>query len=432
MTEKRDGMARRPALRVRRRAPADRPVFASHFDDGDWNALLEQGRAAEGLAESVDVICWSLYARGVPISYCAVDLSGLHRQIGGYACTWTRADGLSVERAGAATGSRLVKAASTLFKRLEHGKLMRADAASLPRDAAMSSGDGARITGVLVIPRSDQTTDRPLVILATQDMGGFSDEILARMQAGVPVLAAILELLALRRIARRILKVYLGRNARRQILKGNTAHGAGEAVAAVIWVSDLRGFTRASDLLPGPVLIELLNRALDGPMNAIHEQGGEVMEIVGDGIIAMFPFNAQDGIGGACARAIAAARMALQASDALIAQTAAEPDLPRLPLGIALHVGDVFLGNIGNRDRVDFTVIGPAVNAASRMEKLTKALERPLLLTTDFVAASATPERFESLGTHVLRGFAEPFEVFALADLPRPTGASRSRRRRPG
>lgn len=430
MTEKRDGVARRPALRVHRRAPADRPDFASAAGDGDWNALLECGRAANGLAECVDAICWSLYAKGVPISYCAVDLSGLHRQIGGYACTWTRADGLSVERAGTATGSRRMKTASTLFTRLEHGKLMRVDPASVTRDQTMSARDSERITGLLVIPRGDQATDRPLLTFATQDQDGFSDEILGRMQAGVPVLAAILELLALRRIARRILKIYLGSNARRQILEGNTAHGAGRAVAAVIWVSDLRGFTRASDLLPGPVLIDLLNRALDGPMNAIHEHGGEVMEIVGDGIIAMFPFNAEQGIGGACARAIDAAKQALEASDALIAKVSADSTLPRLPLGIALHVGDVFLGNIGNRDRVDFTVIGPAVNAASRMEKLTKALERPLLLTADFVAASATPDAFESLGMHVLRGFAEPFEVFGLTGLRKPTGFIRTRRRR--
>lgn len=393
---------------MRKRQLGEQPAFAGGTPGVDWNSVLEHGRAAEGLAEFVEQLCWILYGNGVPLSYCAVDLSGLHRQIGGYSCTWTRSDGLTVERAGFRARSRATGATSTLFKRLEHGELVRAM-------AEPSAARGPVITDVLALPRRGDGLDRPLLTFATEEPGGFSDQHVDRLRGGIPAIITILEVLALRRIARRILKVYLGRNARRQILRGNTAHGAGEAVKAVIWVSDLRGFTRASDVVPGPVLINLLNRALDGPMNAIHAQGGEVVEIVGDGIIAMFPLESGQRIEQACMRALDAAQAALSASDALLARAPAGPRLPRMPLGIALHVGDVFVGNIGNRDRVDFTIIGPAVNAASRMEKLTKALDRPLLLTADFVAASGTPDRFQSLGMHVLRGFGDPIEIFGLA-----------------
>lgn len=414
-TDGRSNQPRRPALRIRRRPAAAEPAIASDAPGDDWIAMLEQGRAAQGLAEFVEALCWTLHARGIPLSHCVVDLSGLHRQIGGYSCTWTRSDGLTVERAGAGTGARQT-ADSTLFTRLEHGSWVRA-ASPTPIP------DGDATTGVLVLPRDGQGLDRPLVTLATQQPGGFSEEIVDRLQGGIAVIVAVLELMALRRIARRILKIYLGRNARRQILQGHTAHGAGDAVRAVIWVSDLRGFTRASDKVPAPLMIDLLNRALDGPINAIHAHGGEVVEIVGDGIIAMFPFDPSKAGDDPCARALDAAQAALDANDALLARTPPRSRLPRLPLGIALHVGDVFVGNVGNRDRVDFTVIGPAVNAASRMEKLTKALDRRLLLTADFVAASATPDRFESLGMHVLRGFDEPIEIHALAHSGRPPAA---------
>ncbi len=81
-----------------------------------------------------------------------------------------------------------------------------------------------------------------------------------------------------------------------------------------------------------------------------------------------------------------------------------------LGYGIGVHVGDVMYGNIGSRSRLDFTVIGPAVNVASRLESLTKELKRPVLLSRAFVE-TAVSAQLEDLGLHPLRGLGEPIDV---------------------
>ncbi len=85
--------------------------------------------------------------------------------------------------------------------------------------------------------------------------------------------------------------------------------------------------------------------------------------------------------------------------------------LPAIRFGAGLHIGDVMYGNIGTHDRLDFTVIGPAVNLASRIEGLTRVLDAPVLFSADFVAASGLSAR--SLGRHAVKGVADPIDVFA-------------------
>jgi adenylate cyclase len=89
--------------------------------------------------------------------------------------------------------------------------------------------------------------------------------------------------------------------------------------------------------------------------------------------------------------------------------------LPAARVDFALHIGEVLYGNIGAADRLDFTVIGPAVNEVDRIEKLCEPLGRSVLVSAEFAAAAGQPDRLVPLGKHLLRGVREPREIFGLA-----------------
>jgi adenylate cyclase len=254
--------------------------------------------------------------------------------------------------------------------------------------------------------------NRNAVTFATDARGGFAASDIARLERLGLGLSLVLECIAWQHIAGALLEVYLGRQAGARVLAGDIKRGSGESRRAVIWVSDLRGFTRLSDRLPGERVIDILNRALEGQVAAIHAQGGEVLKFIGDGVVAIFPIADVELAPAACASALAAARAALADNAAFNRDLAASPENATLAMVAVLHVGEVFYGNIGCQDRLDFTVIGPAVNVASRLERLAKSLDRRLLVTADFVAAGRLAG-LPSLGAHPLRGLTDPVEVFA-------------------
>ncbi|MGH6920148.1 MAG: adenylate/guanylate cyclase domain-containing protein, partial [Geminicoccaceae bacterium] len=146
--------------------------------------------------------------------------------------------------------------------------------------------------------------------------------------------------------------------------------------------------------------------------------GGEVLKFMGDGLLAIFP-TGQGGAAQACARALKAARGARAGMAALNGERKARGESP-LAFGLALHLGDVMHGNIGAPDRLDFTVIGPAVNFVSRLEALCKDLDRPVLVSAAF--AEAASEDLDPIGSYPLPGIAERAEIFTLAELGGPGG----------
>jgi adenylate cyclase len=243
--------------------------------------------------------------------------------------------------------------------------------------------------------------------LATRRAEGFRDDELALFEAMIPALAFNLEVQALRRTARTLLDTYVGRQSGGRVLEGQIRRGSGETIRAVIWLCDLRGFTSLSEALPRDVLIDLLN-AYFGPMcDAVAAEGGEVLKFIGDAMLAIFPIG--EDAAATCARALAAA-MRAQAALAAENERREEARLPRIEYGLALHIGDVMYGNIGSDTRLDFTVIGPAVNLTARIESLCRQLGQQILLSSDFVEAGAISAR--SFGRHALKGVGSDQEVF--------------------
>jgi adenylate cyclase len=250
---------------------------------------------------------------------------------------------------------------------------------------------------------------RHIVTFATDRRGGFDDAHIAGLRKMLPVLALVSEIRIKNRLARTLLETYVGSHASELILAGATRRGSGTTVSAAIMICDLRDFTRISDNWPRDDVIDLLNGYFDAMAEPVARHGGEILKFIGDGMLAIFPLSDPS----ACAnllRAVSEARQAMVALNQRHGETGRAP----LDYGIGIHVGDVMYGNIGSCARLDFTVIGPAVNMASRLETLTKQLGRKVLLSRAFSDFVKDDFELERVGEYPVRGFNAPIELFAF------------------
>jgi adenylate cyclase len=276
--------------------------------------------------------------------------------------------------------------------------------------------DGA--IGMMDCTFSSWSTDRP---------GGFADADVEALGLLVPCLALAIKSASIARIAETLVETYLGRDAGHRVLRGHIERGVAERIAAVLWFSDLQGFTRITDTAPPQQIIPLLNDYADAIASALQSQGGEVLKFMGDGILAMFA--AADG---ACRQALDAADDALRRVAALNARRAHQ-GLPATRFYLGLHVGEVFYGNIGSVDRLDFTVVGPAVNEASRIAAMCRSLDQQVLLSSAFAeAAGESHRRLVSVGRYALRGVQRPQELYTLDPEAARAGAGRGVNLGPG
>jgi adenylate cyclase len=248
-----------------------------------------------------------------------------------------------------------------------------------------------------------------VISFATRAPRGFVDPQLEALEAAAALFSPYAERQVLRRIAVDLLDTYVGHSAGEKVFAGRVQRGDIENIYAAIWFCDLRGFTRMSDREPREAVIESLNDWFECLAGPIAGQGGEILKFMGDGLLAIFA--AAGDPAAACNRALDAAEAAWSAV-AMLNQARHEAGQGPLAWGLALHLGEVGFGNIGSRQRLDFTVIGAAVNQASRLQDLTKALGRPLLVSDAF--AAATTRALRSLGRHQLRDAAAPAELFTV------------------
>lgn len=250
---------------------------------------------------------------------------------------------------------------------------------------------------------------RHAVTFSTDRPGGFEEWHVRFLRDLLPALALVSEIRSKNILARTLLETYVGPHASEQILAGATTRGSGVTVSAAIMICDLRDFTPLSDLWPRDDVIELLNAYFDAISGPIEEHGGEILKFMGDGLLAIFPLDNP----AACDNLLSAIREGRAAMSALN-EGNARTGHPALGYGVGVHVGDVMYGNIGSKRRLDFTVIGPAVNIASRLESLTKNVKRPVLLSKAFADMAGVHAEFEGLGTFPLRGLDTPVDVYAL------------------
>ncbi|HEY7553290.1 MAG TPA: adenylate/guanylate cyclase domain-containing protein [Candidatus Binatia bacterium] len=246
---------------------------------------------------------------------------------------------------------------------------------------------------------------------ATDAPQGFGDADVAALSRLMPSFALAMKSASLARVAATLVETYLGRDAGRRVLEGRIARGIADRIEAVLWFSDLRSYTRISDSAAPEQIIPFLNDYAGAIISAIHEQTGDVLKLMGDGILAMFT---ADNSGRACHAALAAASKARRAV-AAVSQCRAAQNLPTTDFYLGLHVGEVFYGNIGSRERLDFTVVGPAVNEVSRIAGLCRSVDQPLLVSSTFASAIGESKKLlVSVGRYALRGVGRPEDLYTL------------------
>jgi adenylate cyclase len=385
------------------------------------------GQGLTGLSET-DLLrgfCERCRAEGLDLSRGIVFIDTLHPIYEGRGFRWSDVasnEGDTFEYRSTSTGdAALTWRRSPFFHMLEHGHdemlIDLADSASLDFSMIGEMAEKNHRHLVAFVHRFGETgtlgeMDCFYSYWLTRRELGFGEPELAALRDLVPVLGLAIKSAQQMDIARTLGRVYLGRDASEQVLSGRISRGVTERISAVLWFSDLRGSTAISESIAPDEIIPFLNDYAQASIDAIHDAGGDVLKLIGDGVLAMF----------AGPDMAAARRAALRAEhnfrrniSALNGSRSAE-GRPMTSAYVGLHVGDVFYGNIGSEDRLDFTVVGPAVNEVSRIASMCRSVDRELLASADFRTGLDSTGRnyLVSTGRYALRGIGRAQDLYTL------------------
>jgi adenylate cyclase len=384
-----------------------------------WTAKAGlEGRSEIALLEGFAV---RAAAAGLPLMRAIVFIDTLHPIYEGRAFRWERENPeTTLTEYGRTNEGEAAERwrASPFYRMLENGesllRLTRETAAEFTMPADSLAGPVAEYVAIVNRFAADGAIGEMDCFYAgwlTDRAGGFSDEEVMALKRLTPFLGLAIKSASLGRIAETLVETYLGRDAGRRVLRGRIARGVADRIETVLWFSDLRNYTRISDSSPPEHIIPLLNDYADAIVSAIHQNSGDVLKLIGDGALAIFPAEQHER---ACAAALDAAKSAREAVAALNGRRL-EQGLPVTDMYLGLHFGEVFYGNIGSTERLDFTVVGPAVNEVSRIAAMCRSVDQPVLLSQAFAAAVAEERRrFVSVGRFALRGVGLPQELFTL------------------
>jgi len=389
---------------------------------------IRQGLDGADAQSLFDGYCARLVEAGLPLWRGFAAMRTLHPQWNGYGFEWRRAanaiESESYERGGDAKAefqnspfAYLIKSAAsggtTSVRRRLVGPQALLDFPILADIKAEGASD--YVAHLFPFGRTGDASQGTGVAFsfATDRAGGFDETHICLFDTTLPALALALKAHANHKIAASLLEAYLGADAGRRVHNGEIQRGTAGTLRAVLWFADIRGFTRAADALAGPELIDLLDDMLECMTAPLRTRGGQVLKFLGDGLLATFAYDATN-CAETCAVSLDAAAEAMRALDALNERRRAA-GRPVADFDLALHLGDVLYGNIGAVDRLDFTVIGPAVNEVARLEALCEPLGRRVLVSSALAdAAQGCRGRLVPLGQHVLRGVREPRDIYAL------------------
>jgi adenylate cyclase len=410
---------------------ARQAIVAKLAELADW--LADSGLRNLPLEEMVDGLARQLNDMGVPVARIFVGMNTLHPMVRARSLIWDRATGPATHfefrhadidapilrespfapmlRDGVGERRRrvddpLVVGEAPLFEELHAAGMTEWLGRVFPFGELMprigDPGEAEHAERLFLV--CSLTTDRP---------GGYLETDMSVLKQALPVFALAAKAVSMRAIGHGLLAAYLGNDPASRVFAGTVQRGEVRSVDAIVFFTDLRGFTALADITPGKELIALLDECFECMVAPVVKRGGEVLKFMGDGLLAAFaarPASRAE----ACSAALDAAIEALAMNDALNERRRAE-GRQTTALDISLHLGTVQYGNVGTAQRLDFTVIGPAVNEASRIEKLCEPLGQNLVISRQFAeAAVSCRSRLVSLGRQRLRGVREETELFGL------------------
>ncbi|MGO6819718.1 adenylate/guanylate cyclase domain-containing protein [Rhizobium brockwellii] len=391
------------------------------LDDGVWprvrhgilDWLVTETRTERYIDNIFVEFCNRVTQAGVPLEEANLQLRTCHPEWLGANITWQpglKEALLDTFAYGIETTDEFLLSAANELKNGAREVRQRLDSPSAERPwpSLMRLADRG-FTDFVAWPIDHTLEQSHVVTFATSAKGGFLKEDLAFLRDLIPLLALVSEIRLKNIISRTLLQTYVGFCAGAQILAGATTRGSGETISAGILICDMRDFTQLSDLWPRDDVIEMLNAFFDAISEPIEHNGGEILKFLGDGLLAVFPLE----YGDACCKLLASIKEAQRNMEELNSKLR-EVGKPQLNYGIGVHLGDVMYGNIGTKKRLDFTVVGPAVNITSRLESLTKELGKSVLVSGAFADAACCSDELERIGLFPIKGLGEPLEVFSL------------------
>ena len=377
--------------------------------------LLDGARSAEQPEQLLQQLSERMVGAGVPLAGAGFFVRTLYPGLFGRSFIWRRGvDAIVLEFAYDSEESRDLQQSSEACLRDSAVRFDPAQDDSCLNLPVFRKLHAEHVTAFLATPIVFANGDVHIAAWTTREAGGFTEEQVRNIEALIPAFTRVAEIFALRRRATVLLDTYVGHATGERILAGAIHRGHTEALHAAIWLSDMRGFTELADRLPTDVLIRLLNRYFDCQIPAVARHGGEVLKFIGDGMLAIFPIEADDSDATRVCNEALAAAYETRARIAAMEQSELGADHAPVRFGVALHVGTVMYGNIGGENRLDFTCIGPAVNLAARIEKLTGALGRTILASAAF--ASACDDPLTAVGEFTLAGFSSVQTIFGVPD----------------
>ena len=377
--------------------------------------LFSKGRFIVKPAEFIEALGRQLIDDGAPVWRVRFSCRTIHPLMAGWSVIWS-ADMAQAEITPARHEFRQLDSyiGSPLAEVVRTGTTYRRNLAEL--DEAVDhrvlfelKEQGA--TDYLALPITLSDGSLSTLTLVSDDNDGFTETHLDALERMALYMSPVLEVMVVRHIANAVINTYVGHRTGERVMDGQIRRGDGENISAAIWFCDLRDFTPLTETLQPQALLSLLNSYFEILSAAVVARGGEVLRFIGDAMLIVFPVTGEVSRQRACENAVEAA---LQGISDMQDFNRNQVDSPQLRFGIGLHIGEVIYGNVGAPDRLDFTVMGPAVNRTARLEGLTKTLGVPLLMSSTFVSSIAADT--VSLGYQRMKGVTEAQEVFALAE----------------
>ncbi len=391
------------------------------------NWLVSRGLAGAEKEELLDGYCTRLIDMGVPLMRFHAAQSALHPVYGGTGYSWYQGRGGDYQKFEYSENVSEDWQKSPLFAILNddvevvHERMVDQNEPSrfpLINELRENGATEYYARGVTFdvpthnAPRdAKKAVDGVLLSWTSNAPDGFRNGDLELINTALPHLGLALKSASNARVSEDLMRVYLGREAGRRVLSGEIRRGSLQQIDAVIWNFDLEGFTSLSEELPGSEIIDMLNDYLAVAVGVVHDNDGNILKFMGDGLMAMFDVGEID----EDARAALKAVPVLQERIRLLNEERSAAGLPVANFTLALHAGEILYGNIGSESRLDFTVIGPAVNQTARIAGMHRSLGQRILISDD-VAQAAMPcsQDLISVGRYMLRGVPEPKELFTV------------------